>query len=165
MPPSRLSTLLLALLLLTVAAPAFSAEMVSPEQQARISRLEHEIMASCCWNGTIADHKSATVDQQKADLRRLVVAGKSDREVLDWFVEQHGTQILAAPPFIGASFLVWLLPVVGFLLGGLIYLYRIAALREETMLREKQNLGGPESGDNDPYLRQLQRELEEFDQA
>ena len=52
--------------------------------------------------------------QMRAVVREMLADGKERDEILDFFVERYGKDILAAPPKTGANLVAWLAPVVGF---------------------------------------------------
>ena len=79
-----------------------------------------------------------TIDQAQvkypADARRgaAAIGGRRSREeILDFFVDRYGAQVLAAPPKSGVNLLAWLLPIVGILMGigGVFFVIRAMASR------------------------------------
>jgi cytochrome c-type biogenesis protein CcmH len=70
----------------------------------------------------VAGSQAPLAEQFRDEIRAQMAAGASDDEILDYFVERYGQQVLLTPPSSGAGWLVWLLPllvaggaVVGFL--------------------------------------------------
>ena len=56
-----------------------------------------------------------TIDQAQVEISFQMLADGKDRdEILDFFVERYGKDILAAPPKTGANLVAWLAPVGGF---------------------------------------------------
>jgi len=55
--------------------------------------------------------------QQIAD---KLTAGWSEQQIYDYFVEQYGDQVLAAPPARGLNWLVYLVPPLALLLGAVL---------------------------------------------
>jgi cytochrome c-type biogenesis protein CcmH len=111
--PSRvLATLVVAVALLAVAAiPALAADL-TPEQEELAKKLEHQLIAPCCWTQTVDVHSSESAELMKAQISMLVAQGKSESEILDTFVEQYGEPILAAPRASGFNLVAYVLPVV-----------------------------------------------------
>jgi cytochrome c-type biogenesis protein CcmH/NrfF len=57
-------------------------------------------------------------------IRQQLRDGWTETQVLDYFAATYGPQVLAQPPASGFSALVWILPVIG-LVGGGIFLWRL----------------------------------------
>ena len=72
--------------------------------------------------------------QACADWRELIrtklAAGETRQDVLDYFARQYGDGVLADPPRHGASLIVlWVLPVLLVLLGGLLFVRLLRGMR------------------------------------
>ena len=93
---------LLLLLMAGAAAPA------SLEEQAH--DLEGQLIAPCCWRQSVADHLSPEADRMRGEIRTLLQEGKSQEEILNFYVTQYGQAILAKPPYRGFNVLAYVLP-------------------------------------------------------
>ena len=69
----------------------------TPEQASRIESLQREILVPCCWQEDVYTHRSELAYQMKDEIREMVLAGKSDREVLDHYKAQYGMRVLVEP--------------------------------------------------------------------
>ena len=87
--------------------PAFS------ESQAQ--GIDRMIMCPVCPAETIDQAQVEISRQMRVMVREMLAEGKERDEILDFFVERYGQDILAAPPKSGANLMVWLLPVAGFI--------------------------------------------------
>ncbi len=67
------------LTLLPLLALAESAE----QPQARVDRLEHAVLAPCCYTESVAIHQSEIAVKMRLEIAKRVAAGKSDQEILD----------------------------------------------------------------------------------
>jgi len=65
----------------------------------------------------ISDLSTETARAIKRDIRRQVLAGKSDDQILQSYVDRYKESILLQPQGGGIGFLVWGLPVVALVLG------------------------------------------------
>jgi cytochrome c-type biogenesis protein CcmH len=111
-----LATLALVALTMTT-GPATDA--ASLEREAR--QIETMLIAPCCWRQQVSQHQSAESDEVKAQVRVLLRSGKSRQQVLDWFVAQYGSRILAEPPARGFGSLLYVaLPLTFLLSAGLL---------------------------------------------
>ncbi|MBX3058345.1 MAG: cytochrome c-type biogenesis protein CcmH [Anaerolineae bacterium] len=70
-----------------------------------------------------------------ADWRELIrtqlAAGKTRAEIHDYFARQYGDGVLADPPKRGFSLILWVLPVVGVVIGGVLFGRYVRHLRRE----------------------------------
>ncbi len=100
----------------------------SSEETAR--EIEGMLIAPCCWSQPVSQHYSEAADQIRKGVRRLLAAGKSKEEILDYFVSGYGERILASPRPHGFKMLAYILPFA-FLLVGLAVL--VTLLKQWTM--------------------------------
>ena len=102
----------LVLVFLTVLA----AQADDLDEKAR--ELEGKLMAPCCWTQTVSKHYSGAAEEIRSGIRRMLSQGKTQQEILDFYVAQHGKRILAMPEARGFNLLAFVLPGVFLLLGG-----------------------------------------------
>lgn len=67
------------------------------DQNRRIKKLEKSLMAPCCYSQTIDEHMSMEAAQMRDEVSDMVLAGKSDREILKYYEAKYGKTILAVP--------------------------------------------------------------------
>jgi cytochrome c-type biogenesis protein CcmH len=150
--PARLGTLLL---LALAALPAVAEE---PLEETAL-RLETKLMSPCCMSGTVADHGSGIAIQMRREIRTMLGEGKTEREILDHYIAQHGPQILAVPEAKGFSLVAWLLPFVLLVAGAA----GLSVTMRYWRSHQRPTPALP-AGPVDPaYLERLQRELRELD--
>lgn len=79
----------------------------------RVHRITSQIRCPVCSGETVADSAAPISQDIRTAVRQQLVAGRSDKEVLDYIVHQYpGTAL--TPPTSGVGLLVWALPVVVF---------------------------------------------------
>ena len=90
-------------------------------QSARVQRLTSEIRCPTCAGLSAAESNSETAQAIRADVTKDVAAGKSDGDIFASVRNLYGSDILLRPSASGIVGLVWVLPVVAFVLavGGL----------------------------------------------
>ena len=76
--------------------------------------IDRMIMCPVCPAETIDQAQVEISFQMRAVVREMLADGKERDEILDFFVERYGKDILAAPPKTGANLVAWLAPVGGF---------------------------------------------------
>jgi cytochrome c-type biogenesis protein CcmH len=127
-----------------------SERLADPALEARARGLSQELRCLVCQNQSIDESNADLAHDLRALLRQRLVAGDTDRQVLDYIVARYGVFVLLDPPFAPATYLLWLTPPVLVLGAGLFVLLRArlrrprpepAALTEEERSRAALLLG------------------------
>jgi cytochrome c-type biogenesis protein CcmH len=125
----RLPLYLLLTALVLVAATWSTLLIAAPKQQTldqRVQGVASQLKCVVCQGESVADSQAGLAQEMRLVIRDQLQQGKSDQEVLQYFVQRYGEDIIWSPPWQGFSLLVWLVPIV-FWLGGvvlLIFLFR-----------------------------------------
>ena len=106
-------------------AIALFAVALTPTQQAHVKKLEHTLMAPCCYSQTIDEHMSQEAADMRAEVEQMVGNGKSDREILAFYRKKYGETILASPDGLSGT----LLAVVPILLCSVSCLFLVLLIR------------------------------------
>jgi cytochrome c-type biogenesis protein CcmH len=113
----------LCLAVLLVAAPARAVQpderLADPALEARARALSQELRCLVCQNQSIDDSNADLAHDLRVLVRKLLVAGDSDREVLDHIVSRYGDFVLLRPPVEPRTLLLWFGPAVLLAAGGL----------------------------------------------
>jgi cytochrome c-type biogenesis protein CcmH len=108
-----LAALLLAACTAASAADAAAASApVDDSLDARVMRIAVELRCLVCQNQTIADSHADLALDLRRQIREMLVAGKSEREVLDYMTERYGDFVLYRPPLKGTTVLLWAGPAL-----------------------------------------------------
>ena len=86
-------------------------------------RLEDVAGKLSCYCGTcphllVTKCGCSTADQIKTDVQKMIDEGKTEKEILDFYVAQYGETVLSAPPKKGFGLAAWALPFLAFAAGG-----------------------------------------------
>ena len=104
----------LLVLLCAVALTSYAyAQSPSDELEKEAQAIDKMIMCPVCPAETIDQAQVEISFQMRAVIREMLAEGRSREEILDYFVDRYGPDILAAPPKTGANLLAWILPIVG----------------------------------------------------
>ncbi len=78
-----------------------------------------------CQNQSIDDSDASLAKDLRILLRKRLVAGDSDEQVVDYIVSRYGEFVLLQPRFGLHTLVLWSLPVVLILTGFLVLLFKL----------------------------------------
>ncbi len=80
-------------------------------------KLQGKFIAPCCWNESVAVHRSESAAEMRAEIASMVTSGKSEEEIVAFYVAKHGERILLEPRGLKLKWLT-AIPFVAFGAGG-----------------------------------------------
>lgn len=119
----RILPYLLALLLfLPLAALAVQPDEMLPDpaQEARARGITKELRCVVCQSESIDESNADIARDLRLMVRERIVAGDSDRQVVDYVVDRYGEFVLFRPPIAWRNAVLWLAGPVMFVLGALL---------------------------------------------
>ncbi|WP_024512464.1 cytochrome c-type biogenesis protein [Bradyrhizobium sp. ARR65] len=93
--------------------------MSDPAKEARARNLSRELRCMVCQNQSIDDSEAPLARDLRLLVRERIAAGDSDSQVIDFLVARYGEFVLLKPRFEPQTLLLWLVPPLVFLGGGL----------------------------------------------
>ncbi|MFD1156752.1 cytochrome c-type biogenesis protein [Roseovarius aestuarii] len=131
--------LILCLCLYTLPALAVEPDemLADPVLEARAQVLDEKIRCVKCRSEVIASSNADWASDARVVVRELIADGKTDDEVLDFFVARYGEYVLMTPQTSGSNVLLWLAGPLMLMVGGwlaVIYLRRRAGADPDTEL-------------------------------
>lgn len=84
------------------------------------SKIFKNLRCLICQGQSVADSNSEFAQTIKLVVRDQIKNGKSEKEIYDFLVEKYGDWIVYKPPLNKVNFLLWLLPYLAFVTGGVI---------------------------------------------
>ncbi|GAC1686228.1 MAG: hypothetical protein PVS3B3_07560 [Ktedonobacteraceae bacterium] len=113
--------ILIGVVLLIAALWSYMAFIASTHQtlDQHVQSLGAQLKCPVCQGESVADSSSDRAVQIRAIIRQQIQAGQSDQQIIQYFSDRYGEQIVWSPPWWGFSLLAWLVPVV-LLLSGLV---------------------------------------------
>ncbi|MEZ9314978.1 heme lyase NrfEFG subunit NrfF [Vibrio lentus] len=91
-------------------------EFESPNQQQRAISLAKSLRCPQCQNQNLIESNSPIAKDLRLVVFNMVKAGKSNNEITQYMTERFGEFVLYKPAMSASTLLLWLLPVVLFLL-------------------------------------------------
>ena len=120
-----LRALLLPLFLTVSAAGALAMTpgeaLDDPALEQRARDLSANLRCMVCQNQSIDDSDAELARDLRVLVRERIMAGDSDREVIDYLVDRYGEFVLLKPTFSTRNALLWATPAIVLVLGGIAF--------------------------------------------
>ncbi len=174
--PTRSLFILVGVVLLIAALWSYMAFTAVTHQtlDQHVQSIGKQLKCPVCQGESVADSTSDRAQEIRAAIRQQIQAGQSDQQIIQYFSDRYGTQIVWSPPWWGFSLLAWLVPIA-LLLGGLMLIFftlrdwRLPAVSIETNAAGQSTSGMTYAEDTEladidetelaQYRAQLEREL------
>ncbi|MET1078151.1 MAG: cytochrome c-type biogenesis protein [Pseudomonas sp.] len=92
-------------------------EFASEAERQRYRTLTEELRCPKCQNQNIADSDAPIATDLRREIYRMLEAGQSDEQIIDYLVNRYGDFVRYKPPVNARTLLLWYGPA-GLLLGG-----------------------------------------------
>ena len=137
----RACVLAVAMLLGSPAAHAVQPDeiMSDPAQESRARDLSRELRCMVCQNQSIDDSDAPLARDLRLLVRERIASGDSDTQVMDFLVARYGEFVLLKPRLNAHTWLLWLLPPLA-LVGGGLALWSNSRRRSNSAVAEDQAL-------------------------
>lgn len=152
----RLMVLLAALMLPLSSLHAEEAKPLAddPAVEARVQKLGEELRCLVCQNQNIADSNAELAQDLRREVRSMIKAGKSDKEIVDFMVARYGDFVLYRPPVQGNTLLLWGGPIALLVLG-IVALITYQRRRAVRVAAEDKPLSADEASRAEALLKEL----------
>jgi cytochrome c-type biogenesis protein CcmH len=115
-----------------------------PAWQSRYEELNAGLRCLVCQNQTIADSNASLAVDLRGQVKEMMIAGKTDKEILDYMVARYGNFVRFEPPVNNETIFLWAAPAV-MVLGGLLIVLTIVRRRSNLPVGDEDNT--PAGGD------------------
>ncbi len=130
--------LLLAVIVALAAGGALGREAApmaeDPVLEKRVQALAEELRCLVCQNESLAGSPAGLAGDMLREIRNMMKAGRSDKDILDFLVERYGDFVLYRPPLKPTTYLLWFGPFL-LLAGGLAALLYYLKRRQSSYKR------------------------------
>ncbi len=153
-----LHTLLITFSIIASVLDASAAKSIDDQ----VKEIAYLLMCPVCQGQSVGESNSNLAHDMRDIIRKQLEEGKSKEEILAYFVNSYGESILASPPPKGINWLLWLLPGIAIVFGGLgiiLFLYKSQSNKNDDKHTSENTR--PEV-DND-YIKRIEEELEKGD--
>ena len=110
----------------------------SQQQELRYKKLIEELRCLVCQNQNLAGSDAGLAQDLRKQVYKMIRAGNSDKEILDFMVTRYGDFVLYRPPFKTTTFLLWIGPFI-ILAIGLLVLIRFIRQRKNIVVTTLTN--------------------------
>ena len=109
---------------------AFSKSSFADDQKLE-NKINKNLRCLICQGQSIYDSQSDFAESMKLVVKQKIESGMSEEEIYSFFKIQYGEWILYDPQFNTKNFALWLLPILVFLVGGIVILkkFRVSKKR------------------------------------
>lgn len=96
----------------------------APEQEFQYKELLEVLRCPKCQNQNIADSDATIAVDIRTKVYELTMSGKTQAEIIDYMVERYGDFVSYKPPVRSNTLLLWLLPVLIFIVSVIVFSLR-----------------------------------------
>ena len=108
---------------------AFSKSSFSNDQKLE-NKINKNLRCLICQGQSIYDSQSDFAESMKLVVKQKIESGMSEEEIYSFFKIQYGEWILYDPEFNTKNFALWLLPILVFLVGGIVILKKFGVSKK-----------------------------------
>ena len=130
---------LLLTLLLSFSITSFAADNIAdPITETRLKKLSTELRCLVCQNSTLSDSDAPLAQDLRNEIRKLMIEGKTDEEIIDYLVARFGDFVRFRPPMNASTALLWFGPFL-MLIAGAVTL--ALALKKRSAIIASEEMG------------------------
>jgi cytochrome c-type biogenesis protein CcmH len=152
--------ILITLIVLAALISSSASASESIDDQAR--EISYLLMCPVCQGQSVAESNSELAKDMRSIIREKLEAGESKEEIIKYFVNRYGDSILGYPPVKGVNLLLWILPALAVVLGGIgigLFLHKSKATTgEEINIEIVQG-----TKEDKEYLKMVDKDLKDLD--
>lgn len=128
---------------------------LTPAQEARAKHLGSNLRCPICTGVPITESTNDISREMLREVREQVAAGRSDRQIYDYFAARYGNFVLLDPPKEGSNLLLWGAPLAALVAGGAV-LWSFLGSRRPSVEATPGTVPTPDEP-FDTYLAEVQR--------
>jgi cytochrome c-type biogenesis protein CcmH len=94
-----------------------------------VNRIAKQMYCPVCENEPLDACRTAACQQWRAQIGQMLSEGQTEQQIKDYFVARYGARVLAQPPAEGTSLWLYVLPIVGVIVGVIFIVWLLRRLR------------------------------------
>ena len=160
----RLLTLLFSVFLLSSCVSSPDAAYDINVSDDEVNKIASQLYCPICENVPLDVCPSTACADWRELIRKLMVEGKSEAEIKQYFAEQYGWKTLSMPPRVGFNWVLYVLPPVIIIGGGLFVAMSVQKkhYQQTNQIKPKQEKSNDDVVD---FIDIIEKDLEEEDHA
>ena len=104
----------LTMIVMLMVGCSFSSVTQISEVERRSTSINKMLMCPVCPGESIDQSQNDLAINMKRIVKEQIAEGKTDKQILNYFVQRYGVLVLMEPPRNGLGILVWTVPLVAF---------------------------------------------------
>ena len=125
-----------------------------------VNRIAKQMYCPVCENEPLDACRTAACQQWRAQIGQMLSEGQSEQQIKDYFVARYGARVLAQPPAEGTALWLYVLPIVGAIVGIVILVWLLRRLRVRGSAAPVATTATNSSGDE--YTDRVEQDLKNF---
>ncbi len=125
-----------------------------------INQIARQMYCPVCENEPLDACRTAACQQWRAQIGQMLSEGQTEQQIKDYFVARYGARVLAEPPASGASLWLYVLPVVGLVVGAVLVVWLMRRMRNRASQPAATPAAPAASGDE--YADRVERDLKNW---
>jgi cytochrome c-type biogenesis protein CcmH len=136
----------------------------APITDDQVNEIANQLFCPVCENIPLDVCGTQACSDWRQEIRAMLADGKSEAEIKQYFASRYGQRVLATPEASGANLLVWVLPVVGAVIGLGVLVVALRQMAPGALAAEVSTSAvAPDYSDLEPeYVARFEREYKEF---
>ena len=115
-----------------------------PALEKKVMAVSHELRCLVCQNQTIADSDAELAVDLRNQVREMIVAGKTEDEIVEYMVVRYGDFVRYRPPVKPETYLLWFGPFILFIGGLAMLVFNIKKRRQDSDKDAEESLSDNE---------------------
>jgi cytochrome c-type biogenesis protein CcmH len=121
-----------------------------------------QLKCPVCQSESVADSPTLIAQQMRGVIRQQLQSGRSEQQVIQYFINTYGEQIAWSPSWQGFTLLAWLVPIALLLIGAVLLFFTLRSWRTIAPAVEDESekvLSTIDEPEMERYRLQLEQEL------
>ena len=141
------------------AQDSYAVEDLNQQQYQTYLSIENSVLSPYCPGRLLRDCPSGAASILKGEVRKQILAGESEAQIVSGLYQRFGEEIRGAPGREGFGLIAWLMPIVFVVLGLLILLLWSKRLHGQQPATEHPETSKPNSTELEA---RIQKELDDY---
>ncbi len=137
--------------------------MITPALALTADDITQDLICTCGCGEMLGECDCDTAAQMIAPISGMIDQGQDKNQIISYFVQQYGEEVLAAPTKEGFNLTAWVIPFVVMGIAIVVVYFVMAKWVLKGKTRKKQGKKTHPGPKEDKYTKKLKKELKEFD--